>query len=262
MLNVTAFSAYCDALQMSEAAVKKIEAIRASEPVRRVQGRASNVCARYPSQKMGRVIQAESRTVELAAIRCAYEFEPSVFEFWDQPCQIQLDYLTPTGRCVRVRHTPDFFVLRKDRVGWEEWKSQEQLTQLTEQTPNRYQKQEQGQWSCPPGEAYAAKFGFYYSLRTSSEFSPTYQRNVAFLEDYLVADSRTIDFGVEEQIISTVHEQPGVTLLALQERFAHDALFHAIATAIIHTNLTTVALVNPDQVRLFPTAHLVRAVTE
>jgi putative transposase len=97
MLNATAFTKYCHALALSEVALEQIQAIRSSEPVRRVQGRVSNVCARYPSHKMGRVIQAESRTVELVAIRCAYEFEPEVLEYWDQPCHIELKYLARNG---------------------------------------------------------------------------------------------------------------------------------------------------------------------
>lgn len=76
MLNPTAFAEYCQALNPSPATLEQIRAIRSSEPACRVQGRASNVCARYPSHKMGRIIQAESRTVELVAIGCAYESRP------------------------------------------------------------------------------------------------------------------------------------------------------------------------------------------
>lgn len=262
MLNASAFSAYCDSLQLSEAAVNKIQAIRASEPIRHVTGRASNVCARYPSHKMGRVIQAESRTVELVAIRCAYEFEPQVFEFWDQPCQIQLDYLARHGRLVHVHHTPDFFVLRQACAGWEEWKSLSQLAQLAEQMPNRYQQVTPGQWRCPPGEAYAAQFGLYYALRTSAEFSPTYQRNVAFLEDYLVATPNNVDHFSAQQIAAAVQEQPGVTLVALQERFSSDDVFHALATGLIRANLETAALVHPDQVTIFPPSQLAEVMVE
>jgi len=42
-----------------------IERIRSSQPVRKVRSRASNVSGRYPSRKMGRTIQFESRHVEL-----------------------------------------------------------------------------------------------------------------------------------------------------------------------------------------------------
>src|SRR6266545_7818065 len=199
MLDPTAFAQYGQTLNLSDAALELIQTIRSSEPVRRVQSRVSNVCGRYPSRKMGRVIQAESRTVELVAIRCAYEFEPAVLEYWDQPCQIELTYLARNGRLVHVRHTPDFFVLRPNRAGWEEWKPNEQLSTLADKMPQRYQRLPSGCWRCPPGEAYAAQFGLYYQIRTTAEFSPTYQRNVAILEDYLLDAGQHVDQALQHQ---------------------------------------------------------------
>ncbi len=260
MLNTTAFTRYCHALDLSEAALEQIQAIRSSEPVRRVQSRRSNVCARYPSRKMGRVIQAESRTVELVAIRCAYEFELQVLEYWDQPCRIDLKYLARNGRQVRVAHTPDFFVLREDGAGWEEWKPQPQMAKLAEKMPHRYQKSADGQWHCPPGAAYAAQFGLYYEVRTSSEFSPTYQRNVAILEDYLVDDGHEVGCAAERQIVTAVRDQPGVTLAALQSYFSSDELLSAIATSVIYVDLEAAPLVNADQVMLFPSVEVAQAV--
>jgi putative transposase len=262
MLNPTAFIEYCQALNLSPAALEQIRAIRSSEPVRRVQGRASNVCARYPSNKMGRIIQAESRTVELVAIRCAYEFEPQVLEYWDQPCRIPLQYRARNGRVVRVQHTPDFFVLRPDRAGWEEWKPLPQLDKLAAKMPQRYQSLPDGRWHCPPGEAYAAPLGLYYQVRTSSEFSPTYQRNVAILEDYLLDDALSLDPLTEQRLIAAVREQPGITLATLQAHFSSDELLRAIARDIIYADLESAPLVNLDQVRLFSSAELARAVTE
>ena len=49
----------------------------------------------------------------------------------------------------------DFFVLRRESVGWQEWK-----------------QAGTGQWHCPPGEAYAAHLGVTYRLRSSAEFHP------------------------------------------------------------------------------------------
>lgn len=262
MLNPTAFVEYCRALNLSPTAFEQIQAIRSSEPVRRVQGRASNVCARYPSHKMGRTIQAESRTVELVAIRCAYEFEPQVLEYWDQPCRIPLQYQARNGRAVRIQHTPDFLVLRPDRAGWEEWKPLAQLDKLATQMPQRYQRSPEGRWHCPPGEAYAVPLGLYYQVRTSSEFSLTYQRNVAILEDYLLAETPALDSLTEQRLIAAVREQPGITLANLQANFSSDELLCAIARDVIYADLETAPLVNADQVRLFASAELARAVAE
>lgn len=81
-------------------------------------------------------------------------------------------------------HTPDFFVLREKRAGWEEWKSEGLLVEAAEKAPNRYRRDEQGRWRCPPGEAYAQQFGLGYRVRTETELHPIYLRNIRFLEDY------------------------------------------------------------------------------
>ena len=94
----------------------------------------------YPSRKMGVTIQFESHRVELAAI---YEMEhdPQTLEFYDQPHAIALDYNSANGRRQVVRHTPDFFVIRQDSAGWEEWKTEDELNRLAEQSPNRYRRE-------------------------------------------------------------------------------------------------------------------------
>lgn len=65
-----------------------------------------------------------------------------------------------------TRRTP--FVLRQDFVGWEEWKTEEDLYRLTEHNPNRY-CQEAGSWHCHPGERYATQFGLSYQVRCAKE---------------------------------------------------------------------------------------------
>jgi hypothetical protein len=116
---------------------------------------------------MGLSIQFESHRVELAAI---YEMEhdPFTLEFYDQPPPMMLDYNSANGRRMVVRHTPDFFVLRQNSAGWEEWKTEEDLHRLTEHNPNRY-LQESGCWRRPPGEAYATRFGLSYRARSANE---------------------------------------------------------------------------------------------
>src|SRR5439155_554793 len=84
-----------------------IQYIRSSPPSRRVGGGRSNVSGRYPSKKMGVTIQFESHHVELAGIY-EMEHEDGVLEYFDQPPSIQLEYGSPNGRRMGVRHNPDF----------------------------------------------------------------------------------------------------------------------------------------------------------
>ncbi len=135
------FQDWCLKLKLSPASRDVIATIRNSPPSRRVQGRAQNVSGAYPSRKMGLTIQFESHTVELGAIY-QMEHDPQVLEFYDQPPPFKICYQSQTGRKIAHYHTPDFFVLRSDSAGWEEWKTEKQLEQLAEKYPSRYQLSE------------------------------------------------------------------------------------------------------------------------
>lgn len=178
-------------LDLSPQARSVIDGIRSSGPARRVGSGRRNVCGRYPSRKMGVTIQFESHRVELAAI---YEMEhdDSVWEFYDQPPSIKLHYLSAGGRPLGVIHTPGCFSIRREAAGWEEWKTEEELARLAEKNPNRYRRDAEGLWSCPPGERHANELGLYYRVRSYQEINWTFQRNLQFLDDYLRSESSSI----------------------------------------------------------------------
>jgi putative transposase len=181
MLNEEEFQRWCEQCGVGEQTRAVINQIRAAPPARRVRSAAGNVSGRYPSRKMAVTIQFESHRNELAGI---YEMEhtATVLEYYDQPPAIRLIYAAATGRRVSVAHTPDFFVLRTDGAGWEEWKTAADLERLGVQSPQRYQ-QTAGRWRCPPGEQYAAALGLAYRLRSAAEVDWIYQRNLRFLEE-------------------------------------------------------------------------------
>src|SRR5437870_6476509 len=165
------FHTWSQHLQLAKETEALIAAIRSSPPVRRVRGRANNVTGRYPSPKMGRSIQFESQHVELWAIY-GMERDDDVLEFYDQSSRIPLSYRARSGHKTTQWHTPDFFVLRREGAGWEEWKPASALNGLAKSQPARYQQTGSGQWHCPPGEAYAAQFGLTYRLRSNAEYHP------------------------------------------------------------------------------------------
>ena len=245
---------WCERLQLSTAARRVIEGIRSAEPTRRVQAGRSNVCGRYPSQKMGVTIQFESHRVELAGI---YEMEhdADVLEYYDQPPRLKLSYSSASGRPLTVLHTPDFFVLRMAHAGWEEWKTEEELSRLAEHNSHRYRRDEQGRWHCPPGEAQASPLGFYYQVRSSRQINWIYQRNLQFLEDYLRAHSRTVATDVQEILLAWVSEQSGASLSdlfrATEALCSRDDIYMLIACGVIQVDLSTAPLVDPQRVCVF-----------
>src|SRR5216683_2048909 len=68
MLTSDELSLLCQRLGLSSQAQAVLEHIRSSPPARRVGSGGKNVPVRYPSRKMGMIIQAESRTVEFAGV--------------------------------------------------------------------------------------------------------------------------------------------------------------------------------------------------
>ena len=115
---------------------------------------------------MGVTIQFESHRVELAAI---YEMEhdAEVLEYYDQPPALKLNYNSGSGKRLGVIHTPDFFVIQTNSASWEECKTEDDLLQLEAHNANRYCRDAQGTWRCPPAEEQATSLGLVIA------FAPT-----------------------------------------------------------------------------------------
>ncbi len=113
MLTDYEFGKWCIDQNLPELTVKTIQAIRQSEPARRVGGGRKNVSGFYPSKKNKKTIQFESHKVELPFI---YELEHSdeVLEFYDQPPAFKIKYQSLLGRQLGFFYTPDFFIIRKN----------------------------------------------------------------------------------------------------------------------------------------------------
>jgi putative transposase len=254
MLSSEELTAWYERLNFSPETRSVIDRVRSSEPARRVGGGRGNVSGRYPSRKMGMTIQFESHRVELAGI---YEMEhdDSVEEFYDQPPSIKLDYLSAERRHLGVLHTPDFFVIRQDAAGWEEWKTEEELVRLAQKSPHRYRLENGNCWRCPPGEKHACSLGLYYRVRSSGEINWVFQRNMQFLEDYLRSDPVPTSSLARERVRAYVLAWPGVSLRALLEDSAEiaapDDIYSSIATGHLYVDLAAAALAEPGDVRVY-----------
>lgn len=255
MLDRDQFLSWCQKLRLSEQAQQVMEHIRSSDPARRVQSGCRNVSGAYPSRKMGVTIQFESHRVELAAV---YELEHDldVLEYYDQPPSFKLEYESTNGRRVVVLHTPDYFAIRQGTAGWEECKTEEQLEKLAEKNPNRYCRGDEGEWRCPPGEAYAEQLNLYYLVRTSKTTNWVFQRNIQFLEDYLRTDSPIVDKTTRDSLLRVVTENPAINLDDLfrktEEYASHDDFYALIAGADLFVDLSLKPLVEPHEVQVFP----------
>jgi putative transposase len=252
MLSAPELARLCERLGLSGEARVIVETIRSSPPARRVRSAAGNVSVRYPSRKMGVAIQAESHRVELAGLY-EYEHDQQVLEYYDQPPAIKLVYQAENGRRVSVWHTPDYFVLRAEAIGWEEWKTDAGLERLSQTMPHRYCRDTAGHWRCPPGERFATQSGLRYRLRTSSEIDWVLLRNQRFLDDYL-SEPPVVEQHIAQTVRSLVEQQPGLQLAELLHTLSQaraDDVYALIATESIFVDLHAAPLAEPEEVQLF-----------
>ena len=237
----------------SKTTTEVITDIRNAPPARRVKSRVGNVSGRYPSGKMGVTVQFESHTVELAGIY-QMEYDSDVLEYYDQPPSIKLNYKSKNERNVGVWHTPDFFVLRQEEAGWEECKTVKELSKLTDKMPHRYTIDDDHQWRCPPGEAYARSLGLYYRLRTDIETDWILQNNLRFLEDYFRGKSITVEAKQQALITTLITEQSGITLAELIDKGCQpDNIYTLLVQHELQIDLYQASLSeNPELVKVFP----------
>ena len=152
------------------------------DPVRRVGGGRGNVAVRYPSRKMGVVIQAESRNVELAFVhRC--ESDPAVDFYLCQPATLSVYVIDTRGRRPRVQHVPDYLVLDGDGFAFVECKSIDELARDADRPSPRFVR-DGDRWRWPAAEEAAAELGLAYRIFSSEDVNPIWIRNLRFLSDF------------------------------------------------------------------------------
>ena len=262
MLNETEFLFWQKRLELADKALAIVTEVRSGHPARHVGGGRNNVHGRYPSRKMGMTIQFESHRVELPFV---YELEhdAAVLEYYDQPPAIPLLYAAAHGRRLSVMHTPDYFVIRQDSAGWEECKSSDDLEKLASKSPNRYSRNGDAKWGCPPGESYASQAGLYYRVRSSADINWILQRNLQFLEDYLRFDGVSVAGFVDEAIKTAVRAEPGILLSEVLQRVKrvakHDDVYLLLASGEVYVDLCAAPIVEPEKVRVFANAEIARA---
>src|SRR6266487_1143019 len=236
--------------------------IRNSPPSRTPGARRGNMPVWYPSKKMQCIIKAESAKVEFAFLLQA-EHDNDVLEVWDQPPSIPLEYQDKHNRWQRPMHTADYFVFGQEECGWIECKPTEELLKQEKTRPNRFVRDEQGNWRCPPGEAFAAKHGLTYRVYASDQVNWAAQDNWLFLEDYYQdLDRLQIAETDVDALSQRVREQPGILLSDLRlktEGMNTDVVNIAIARHELYVDLATHRLSEPWRTPVFPDRPTARA---
>jgi putative transposase len=229
------------------------QSIRNSDPARRVKSRVGNVPGFYSSKKMGSTIQFESLTLELCAIY-SMEFDTSIYEFYDQPESFTIRY-KKDGKNRGHKYTADFFVISENFIGWEEWKTDKELSKLIQDSPERYILDEDGYWRCPPAEEYAKEKGLSFRIRSAKEINWNLQNNIRFLEDYLLEESPVVSLASRNIIFNYIQSNPTITLDGLlsyaDSSFTADDVYRLIVLGEVYVNLEQFLIINFDKFPLF-----------
>ena len=158
------------------------------DPARRVGGGRRNTVVRYASQKMERVIQAESRTVELPFVQMC-ENDPNVVFYLCQPA-LHVEGLDSKGRLSRRLRTMDFLLLKtgddEDEAGFwlVECKVGEKLREEASK-PNARYTLDGSRWRWLAAEEAAAQLGLRFRVFSSDEIDTYWCMNIGFLSDFV-----------------------------------------------------------------------------
>lgn len=147
-----------------------------------------------------------------------------------------------------------FSLLKKKWVGYEEWKTTKELSNLVLKYPSRYSMDEAGAFRCPPAEEYAKACGLSFRIRTSDEIDWTLQRNIRFLEDYLIGDNIDVSQTRKDLIINLVSEKPGIELerlLNMNLDFDSDDIYHLLAQNEIYADIKAALITDFDKFSLY-----------
>ncbi len=256
--------AYSHRLHFPKETQELLTSLRSLPPSRTPGARHGNMPVWYPSKKMQCIIKAESAKVEFAFLLQA-EHDNDVLEVWDQPPSIPLEYQDKHNRWQRPMHTADYFVFGQEECGWIECKPTEELLKQEKTRPNRFVRDEQGNWRCPPGEAFAAKYGLTYRVWSSDQINWAAQDNALYLEDYYQdLECLQIPKEILEILYRFVDEYPGIMLadlrdVAMAEGISADLINIAIAKHDLYIDLATYRLSEPWRTPVFHTQPLARA---
>jgi putative transposase len=223
-------------LDLPERARELVREIRRKSPVRKPNSHFGNSVVSYFSVKMGRKhLTLESRTGEYP-LATLFEHDPEVLEYWPQPHQMSLTLCDADGRATqRTIHTPNFFVIKQDGVGFVEYRDESRLLNLSQDAHHFFKGPDQ-RWHYRAAEQWAAEHGVTYSITSSIQLSRPLVDNVRFLQDYFQAPPLPTERA--DAIAGVLSMRGSVPLRELLESFSADDVYTAIVQKIAFVDLT------------------------
>lgn len=237
--------------------VKFIESARAA--VSQIVTAVPSVsCTHYPSTKTGFMTKLASRGAEFPSA-LSLEHDREVVEWWDQPGKLKLIYKSVSGANVAPWTRPDKLYYHAEK-GWviREDKHPAKIEAEAAKSPNRYCKDENGQWICPPGIEAAEAYGMTYEVYVPDAAEAVFFRNASFLEDYFLEEPATkegTDCSEIVELANRLAQNGGFAKASdlVESDNEYTLLYRGIAQGLLYVNLRRDLLCHPGQTWIYLT---------
>jgi putative transposase len=192
-----------------------------------------NVTTRFASFKMGEVIQSESHTCELPFL-CQLELDDDVVAVYDQPPPLFVEFPDSRGRLHRGNKTPDFLVIRRQRVEIYECKPGNVLRDLAKDRPHTW-SYDGGAFRYFPAEKPAHELGFEFLVHNGDDISAVLATNLKLLVNVRRAKINPLDERQLAKARRVLGGQRALTLCALANALRIDDVSSIIASILAGT---------------------------
>ena len=151
---------------------------------------------------------------------------------------------------------PDFLVIRADGAGFVECRSDDELAALAASAPERYIREPDGRWRCPPGERAAGVHGLWYRVRSRREVDWTLLANLDFLADFFTGPRPNPTEPAIAEVLALVRQAPAISLrdvlsFAIDNGLSADAIYALLVDEQLIVDLHANRLSAPETVVVF-----------
>ena len=239
-------------VRLAQPAREYVEACMTLGPSREVQGRNGNNTFTYYSHKTQATLKLESRRGE-HVMAVLLDRDPKVIAFFAQPPQVSLDFVDKDGNRKTTRmYTPDFLVVREDKVLVIETRATEELLESNKANPYQFYRDLDGVWHFRAAEEHFKKLGIEYELKANSDLPAILVGNVRFLEDYSHASCPALTEAEVDAVQKPVVERRFMPMLELMRSgVSADHVFKAIVERHVYVDLESDSLAAVDDVQLY-----------
>jgi putative transposase len=141
-----------------------------------------------------------------------------------------------------------YFVIHASWIGWVECKTEEWLLAYQENGGDRYVRDSNGEWHCPPGEAFASQYGLGFKVRSTKEIKWTLVRNLEFLADYFHAKCAPASVDAAHRVQAVFSGERWMTLNQLfeNENIEVDIVYKLVAENRLYIDLENELMSEPQ----------------